>query len=570
MMPLRQPITVISALGFLLCLLSPPFWAKEPVTGRHAMVVAQEPLAADVGLDILKRGGNAVDAAVAVGFALAVTHPTAGNIGGGGFLLVRFANGKTGFVDFREEAPKRATRNMYLGPDGKPTKDSLIGWRASGVPGSVEGFAMASKRWGAMKWADLLAPAIHLARDGYPVGKTLAAELRSPENRMKTDPESTRIFLRNGNSYREGETLRQPDLAATLERIAKNGAQEFYSGETARKIAAAMKAHGGLISLDDLKNYRAIDRKPLEGDYHGYHVITAPPPSAGGLGILQMMGILSGTDYGSEGADSPKAIHYEAEAMRRFYADRSAYLGDPAYYHVPVAQLLSPAYLTRRRNSIQPDRATPSADVSPGLKQAAMAHISQSESNETTHFNIVDSQGNAVAVTYTLNGSFGCGITVPGTGFLLNNEMDDFVAKPGSPNMFGLVGGEADSIAPGKRPLSSMNPTILTHDGKLFMAVGAPGGSRITTGVLQVILNVIDFHMNPQDAVDLPRFHHQWKPDVLYMEKGFHPETVAALKKMGYEIKPIESVARVEAIVVKNGVLEGGTETRLDGKVAAY
>lgn len=570
MMPLRQPITAISALCLAFSLVTPPFWAKEPVTGHHAMVVAQEPLAADVGLEILKRGGNAVDAAVAVGFALAVTHPTAGNIGGGGFLLVRFANGETGFVDFREEAPKKATRNMYIGPNGKPTRDSLIGWRASGVPGSVKGFAIASKQWGTMKWAALLAPAIHLARDGYPVGKTLAVELRSPENRMKTDPESTRIFLRNGNPYREGEMLRQPDLAATLERIAKNGAQEFYSGETARKIAAAMKEHGGLISLDDLKNYRTVDRKPLEGDYHGYHIITAPPPSAGGLGILQMMGILSGTDYGSDGADSPKAIHYEAEAMRRFYADRSAYLGDPAYYHVPVAQLLSPTYLASRRNSIQPDRATPSVDVSPGLKQVSMAHISQSESNETTHFNIVDSQGNAVAVTYTLNGSFGCGITVPGAGFLLNNEMDDFVAKPGSPNMFGLVGGEADSIAPGKRPLSSMNPTILTHNGKLFMAVGAPGGSRITTGVLQVILDVIDFHMNPQDAVDLPRFHHQWKPDVLYMEKGFHLETVAALKKMGYEIKPIESVARVEAIVVKNGVLEGGTETRLDGKVAAY
>jgi gamma-glutamyltranspeptidase/glutathione hydrolase len=570
MMPLRQPITIISALGLVFSLLSPPFWAKEPVNGRHAMVVAQEPLAADVGLEILKRGGNAVDAAVAVGFALAVTHPTAGNIGGGGFLLVRFADGKTGFLDFREEAPKKATRNMYIGPDGKPTKDSLIGWRASGVPGSVKGFAMAARQWGTMKWADLLAPAIQLARDGYPVGKTLATELRSPENRMKTDPESTRIFLRNGNPYREGEMLRQPELAATLERIAQNGAREFYSGETAHKLAAAMKEHGGLIGLDDLESYRAMDRKPLEGDYRGYHVITAPPPSAGGLGILQMMGILSGTDYASDGADSPKAIHYEAEAMRRFYADRSAYLGDPAYYHVPVAQLLSPAYLASRRNTIQPNRATPSTDVSPGLEQVSMAQVSQTESNETTHYNIVDAQGNAVAVTYTLNGSFGCGITVPGLGFLLNNEMDDFVAKPGSPNMFGLVGGEADSIAPGKRPLSSMNPTILTRDGKLFMVVGAPGGSRITTGVLQVILDVIDFHMNPQDAVDLPRFHNQWKPDVLYMEKGFRPETKAALRKMGYDIKPIESVARVEAIVVKNGGLEGGTETRLDGKVAAY
>lgn len=566
----RRLTIVVPCLCLFLSLFTLHSVAKAPVTGRHAMVVAQEPLAADVGREILKRGGNAVDAAVAVGFALAVTHPSAGNIGGGGFLLVRLANGKSYFVDFREEAPKKATRDMYIGPDGKPTKGSLVGWRASGVPGSVKGFETAAKQWGTMKWADLLAPAIHLASDGYRVDKTLAHELRSTDSALSKDPESTRIFLRNGKPYSEGETFRQPELAATLERIAAHGSQDFYSGETARKLAEAMKEHGGLITLDDLKSYRAIDRAPLEGDYHGYHVITSPPPSAGGLGILQMMGILSGTNYGSDGADSVKAVHYEAEAMRRFYADRSAYLGDPAFYHVPVAQLLSAAYVASRRNSIKPESATPSVDVTPGPLQAATAHISETESGETTHFNVVDAKGNAVAVTYTLNGSFGCGVTVPGLGFLLNNEMDDFVAKPGSPNMFGLVGGEANSIQPGKRPLSSMDPTILTRDGKLFMAVGAPGGSRITTGVLQVILDVVDFHMNPQDAVDLPRFHNQWKPDILYLQHGFSAETRQALEKMGYKTEPTDGVARVEAIVVKDGALEGGTESWLNGKVSAY
>lgn len=534
------------------------------------MVVAQEPLAAGVGIEILKRGGNAIDAAVAIGFALAVTHPSAGNIGGGGFMLVRLADGKNYFIDFREEAPGKATRDMYIGPDGNPTKDSLVGWRASGVPGSVKGFGAASKKWGTMKWSDLLEPAIHLARDGFRVDKTLAQELQSPHSALSKDPESTRIFLRDGNPYREGDVFRQTELAATLERIAIRGPQEFYSGETARKLASAMKEHGGLITLADLEHYRAIDRTPLEGDYHGYHIITAPPPSAGGVGILQMMGMLSGTGYNSDGADSPKAVHYMAEAMRRYYADRSEYLGDPDFYHVPVSQLLSPSYIASRRSSILPDRATPSTQVAPGPIHASPARVSQVESEETTHFNVIDEKGNAVAVTYTLNGSFGCGITVPGLGFLLNNEMDDFVAKPGSPNMFGLVGGDANSIQPGKRPLSSMNPTILTRDGKLFMTVGAPGGARITTGVLQVILDVVDFNMNPQDAVDFPRFHNQWKPDILYLQKGFNPETQQALDKMGYKTAPTEGVARVEAIVLKDGLLEGGTESWLNGKVAAY
>jgi gamma-glutamyltranspeptidase/glutathione hydrolase len=331
-----------------------------------------------------------------------------------------------------------------------------------------------------------------------------------------------------------------------------------------------MQAHGGLITEADLKAYKVIERVPLEGQYKDFHIITAPPPSAGGVGLLQMLAMLNGTNYESDGANSVKAVHYEAEAMRRFYADRSEYLGDPGFYNVPVKALLDGAYVSWRRQTIDPNRATPSDMVAPGLQRAQAAHVSQFENGETTHFNVVDSHGNAVAVTYTLNNSYGNSITVPKLGFLLNDEMDDFAAKPGVPNMFGVIGGEANAIEPGKRPLSSMTPTIITKGGKLFMVTGAPGGSRITTGVMEVILDVLDFHMNPQDAVDLPRFHEQWKPDVLYLQNGFPPQAAEALRAMGYDIKPVGGVARVEAIVVNKGALEGGTESRLDGKVAGY
>jgi len=547
-----------------------PVIAKEPVRAKHGMVVAQEHLAADVGLSVLKDGGNAIDAAVAVGFALAVTHPQAGNLGGGGFALIRMADGSSTFVDFREEAPLKATHDMYLGPDGSPTKESLVGWRAAGVPGSVMGLADAYKRFGTKKWPDLLAPAVKLARDGFVVDEGLAKAIQDSAKLLSSDPESTRIFLRGGYGYRAGETLKQPELAVTLERIAAGGAAGFYQGETAQIIAKQMAAHGGLITLEDLKSYKAVERKPLEGDYHGYHLILPPPPSAGGVGVLQMLGMLEGTKYAAAGPDAPSTVHYMAEAMRRFYADRSEYLGDPDFYNVPVKSLLDPAYITKRRQSIDPDHATPSDLVEPGLPSAVAAHVSRNEGSETTHFNVVDDKGNAVSLTYTLNGYFGNGVTVPGTGVLLNNEMDDFSAKPGSPNMFGVIGGEANAIEAGKRPLSSMTPVILTKNGKLFMVVGAPGGSRITTGVLQVILDVVDFNMNPQDAVDLPRFHHQWKPDVLYLQTGFSPETEAALMKMGYVVKPTGGVARVEAIVVRDGVLEGGTESRSYGKVSGY
>jgi gamma-glutamyltranspeptidase / glutathione hydrolase len=556
-----------------LCALSPfeaPARANEPVRANHGMVVAQEPLAADVGLDVLKNGGNAVDAAIAVGFALAVTHPVAGNIGGGGFMLVRLANGKADFIDFRECAPGKATRDMYLGADGNPTRDSIVGWRSSGVPGSVAGFEFAHDKFGSKPWPNLLAPAVKFARDGFTVSTPFAAALNGAHTSLESDPESKRIFLRDGDLYKAGEAFKQPELAATIERIAANGAKEFYQGETAQRLAAAVAAHGGLITLDDLKNYKVIEREPLNGTYKNFAIITSPPPSAGGIGLLQILGILAGTNYDSDGPDSAKAVHYEAEAMRRFYADRSEYLGDPDFYNVPVRALLNPKYLAWRRGTIDTNRATPSDIIGPGLPKAVTARLSWYESSETTHYNVVDAQGNAVAVTYTLNNSYGNGITVPGLGFLLNDEMDDFAAKPGTPNMFGMIGADANAIEPGKRPLSSMTPTIITQAGKLRMVVGAPGGSRITTGVTEVILDVLDFHMNAQAAVDLPRFHQQWKPDLLYLQLGFPRAAEEALQKMGYDIRPTESVARVEAIVVNNGILEGGTESRLHGKAAGY
>lgn len=553
-----------------MCLLAFHVAGKEPVRAKHGMVVAQESIAADVGLAVLQAGGNAVDAAVAVGFALAVTHPYAGNLGGGGFMLVRMADGKTDFLDFRECAPRKASRDMYIGPDGNPTRDSIEGWRSSGVPGSVAGFETAHKKFGNKAWADLVAPAVKLARDGFPVSAAFAASLDAPKSNLQLDGESKRIFLRDGNAYKPGEIFRQPELAATLERIEKDGAKDFYEGETARRLAAGMEAHGGLITLEDLKTYKVFERAPLTGEYRGFHVITSPPPSAGGVGLLQMMGVLEGTNYESDGPDSAKAVHYEAEAMRRFYADRSQYLGDPDFYTVPVKMLLDPKYLAWRRSTIDPSRATPSEAIGPGLPRAMNAGITFREESETTHYNVVDGKGNAVAVTYTLNNGYGNGITVPGLGFLLNDEMDDFVAKPGAPNMFGMVGGDANAIEPGKRPLSSMTPTIVTQNGKLFMVVGAPGGARITTGVTEVTLDVLDFHMNPQDAVDLPRFHEQWKPEALYLQNGFSAETEKALQQMGYQLEPTNAVARVEAIVVNNGVLEGGTESRQHGKVAGY
>jgi gamma-glutamyltranspeptidase/glutathione hydrolase len=529
------------------------------------MVVAQEPIAADVGLRVLQAGGNAMDAAVAVAFALAVTYPYAGNIGGGGFLLARMADGRATFIDFREKAPLASTRNMYLDSKGNVTADTLVGWRAAGVPGTVRGMELAHQKYGRKPWVDLVDPAVKLATEGFQVSYTFDASLQNESARklLSQFPESKRIFLSAGY----GEKLVQPELAATLTRIRDRGASDFYEGETARKLAAAMASNGGLITLADLKAYQAVEQEPLRGHYHGDEIITSPPPSAGGVGLLQMLGMLEGSGYEKTGAGSAASIHYVAEVMRRSYADRSEYFGDPDFVKVPVRKLLDPHYIESRRKSIDPLHATPSAQLRPGVLNAH-------ESTETTHFNIVDNEGNAVAVTYTLNNGYGSGVTVPGLGFLLNDEMDDFAAKPGAENLFHLIQGEANAIQPGKRPVSSMTPTILTRGGKLFLILGAPGGSRIVNGVLQVILNVEDFHMNVQDAVDWPRSHHQWMPDQLYVEKGISPDTVELLRAMGHQISPLEStqsvVARVEAILNAGGWLQGASDPRGNGKAEGY
>jgi gamma-glutamyltranspeptidase / glutathione hydrolase len=548
-----------------LCLVAPHADAHEPVFARKGMVVAQEPLAADVGVAVLKSGGNAVDAAVAVGFALAVTHPFAGNIGGGGFMLVRMTDGQTTFIDFRERAPGKASRNMYLDTDGKMTRDSLIGWRAAGVPGTVRGLELAQKKFGTKSWVELLQPAIELASNGFPVSRALMQSLHFSAESLSQFPESKRIFLKDGAFYDWNEILRQPELARTLGRIAHQGAKDFYEGETAHILAREMEKNGGLITLEDLREYQAVERKPLEGDYKGYHIITSPLPSSGGVGILQMLSMLEGSGYEKTGAGSATTYHYLAEVMRRFYADRNEYLGDSDFVKSPIAKLLDRSYIQKRRDSIDPVLATPTDQISPGLP-AGM------ESTETTHYTIADEQGNVVAVTYTLNAGYGSAVTVPGAGFLLNDEMDDFAGKPGSPNLFGLVQGEANAIAPGKRPLSSMVPTIVLKNGKPFMALGAPGGSRIITAVLQVMLNVMDFGMNIQDAIDFPRVHHQWKPDRLDIERGISPDTIALLKKSGYyieEAKPVV-IARVEGILIDGGWLQGGHDERGAGKAAGY
>jgi gamma-glutamyltranspeptidase/glutathione hydrolase len=559
---MRKSLTLV--LCFLVALLSVPLTARQPLRARHGMAVAMEAQAADVGVAVLKAGGNAVDAAVAMGFAMAATHPFAGNLGGGGFMLIRFADGRSTFIDFREQAPAKASRNMYLDAKGELTRDSIEGWRSSGVPGTVRGFEMAVNKYGKRKWAENLAPAIELAK-GFPVSYALSESLKNSRDLAK-DPESKRIFQKGGAFYDVGETLAQPELVQTLERIAKNGPNEFYEGETAKRFADEMAKHGGIISLTDLKSYKAIERTPLTGKYKNYTIVTSPPSSSGGIALLEMLGILNGTSYEKGGAGSASAIHYEAEAMRLAYADRNEYVGDPAFVKVPIAGLLDPAYLAKLRATIDLERPTPSERVKPGKPVG-------SESMETTHYSVVDSEGNAVAVTYTLNGGFGNGITVPGLGFLLNNEMDDFSAKPGTANMFGLVQGENNAIAPGKRPLSSMTPTIVLKDGKLFMTAGAPGGSRISTAVLQVILNVLDFGMNVQDAIDFPRVHHQWQPDKLSLERAISPDTVALLKSRGYDVDyaPGVVLAQVAAIVSDGGWLQGGSDGRsAAGKAAGY
>ena len=540
--------------------------ARQPVHARHGMVVARETHATDAGEAVLEAGGNAIDAAVAVAFALAVTHPSAGNIGGGGFMLVRLADGRSTFIDFRERAPNSASRDMYIDPQtGKASRDSIVGYRASGVPGTVLGMEYAHTKYGKRPWKELIEPAVRLARDGFPLSYGLSQNLRSDTTSAKLSKfaASKRIFLRDGNPFDMGEIFQQPELAATLSRIRDSGAKDFYEGETARMIAADEAANGGLITLEDLRDYKVFERKPLEGSYRGYGIITSPPPSSGGVGILQMLGILEGTDYARTGAGSARALHFEAEAMRRYFADRADFLGDPDFVKIPMTALLNPNYIAKLRESINPDKATPSEEIKTG-------DILMYESPQTTHYSIVDELGNAVSVTYTLNAGFGSGVTILNAGFLMNDEMDDFAAQPGQPNLFNLIQGEANAIAPHKTPLSSMCPTIVTKDGKLYLIVGSPGGPTIINSVLETILNVIDFGMNAQQAVDQPRIHHQWMPDRLSAENTLSPDTIELLKQRGHDVRLVNAQGEVAAIRIDGQWIEGAPDGRVEATAKGY
>jgi gamma-glutamyltranspeptidase / glutathione hydrolase len=495
-----------------------------PASGQHGMVASSSGIASRIGLEVLKRGGNAVDAAVAVALALAVTHPSAGNLGGGGFMLVRMADGRAAAIDYREAAPAKASHDMYLGPDGKLVPNlSTAGYLASGVPGTVSGLSLALSKFGKLSWPELVEPARKLANDGFPVSSSLAASLRT-SSVVGAFPEGKRIFQRNGKFYQENEILRQPELAATLQRLKSEGPREYYEGRTAHLIAADMRKHGGLITLDDLKNYRAILREPLKGSYRGYDILSMPPPSSGGIALFEMLNILERFPVAAMGFDSPERDHLLIEAMRRAFADRAQFLGDTDFVRVPVSGLISKQYATDLAETIDHIRATPSSTIGHGDPV-------REERPQTTHFSIVDADGNAVANTYTLNGNFGSGVVVRGAGFFLNNEMDDFAAQPGSPNMYGLIQGEANSVAPHKRPLSAMTPTLVLKNQKLILAVGSPGGPTIINTVLQVILNVFDYHMNIQQAVNAPRLHHQWMPDTI----GFEPSGISIDLRSGLE-----------------------------------
>ena len=556
-------------LGILLNLCSPGAWAGQPVYGSHAMVVAQEPLAADVGLEIIKaQGGNAVDAAVAAGFALAVTHPFAGNIGGGGFMLVRMANGQTSFFDFRERAPGLAKADMYMQPD-LPADASQRGWLSVAVPGTVRGLSLAHAKYGTLKWARLLQPALRLASEGFPISRWQMKDFRANADWLSQpdSPDSRRIFLKDGAFYRWGERFRQPELAHTLERIARQGPKDFYEGKTARLIVDSMTKNHGLITLQDLHGYEARELKPATFHYHNYEILTAPLPSCGGVCLMQMLTMLEGSGYQKSTPGSAQAYHYLADVMRLSYSDRNQYLGDPDFAAIPLARLTSPTYLLARRSTIDPEKAT-SGDV---IGRSFPIH----EGNNTTHFSIVDSSGNAVAVTYTLNLAYGSGVTVPGAGFLLNDEMDDFTTQPNVPNAFGVVQSTNNFIEPHKRPLSSMTPTIVLSHGNPFMVLGAPGGTRIPSAVLQVFLNVVDFHMPIQNAVDFPRIHAQGTDNLMDLAEvqRISPDTVNLLtNSMKYAPDPNGPavIGLIEAILIHDGVLEGAHDGRGPGKAVGW
>jgi gamma-glutamyltranspeptidase/glutathione hydrolase len=522
-----------------------------PVAAEHGMVVTAQHLATQVGVDVLKRGGNAVDAAVAVGYALAAVYPAAGNLGGGGFMTLQLADGRKTFLDFREKAPLAATANMYLDKDGNVVKglstDSPL---AVGVPGSVSGLEFAREKYGTQTRATLLQPAIRLAKHGFVLDQGDIDILRTATDKFRQDPASAAIFLKHGEPYQAGDKLVQKDLARTLQAISQQGADGFYHGKVAAAIVKSSRTGGGILTQVDLDRYSTRELAPVECDYRGYHVVSAPPPSSGGVVICEMLNILEGYPLKDLGFRSAQSVHYQIEAMRHAYVDRNSYLGDPDFVSNPVSHLTDKAYAAHIRAVIDPDKAAVSQDLKPG--------VAPHEGSNTTHYSIADRWGNAVAVTYTLNDWFGSKITVPGTGVLLNNEMDDFTAKPGVPNLYGLVQGEANAIAPGKRPLSSMSPTIVSKDGLPVMVLGTPGGSRIITAVLLTLLNTIDYGMTVQEAIDAPRFHQQWLPDVTYVENfALSPDTRKLLETRGQKLGPAQPANHMTAILIGAPALGG-------------
>ncbi|KJC59037.1 gamma-glutamyltranspeptidase [Bradyrhizobium sp. LTSPM299] len=523
-----------------------------PVASENGMVVAAQHLATQVGVEVLKRGGNAIDAAVAVGYALAVVYPAAGNLGGGGFMTIELADGRKTFLDFREMAPKGATANMYLDKDGNVIKGlSTKGHLAVGVPGSVAGMEYAREKYGTMKRADVIAPALQLAEDGFVLDQGDISLLLTATDDFKDDAASAAIFLNNGKPFQVGERLTQHELAETLREISKRGTDGFYKGWVGTAIVASSQAGKGLITQEDLDNYKVRELAPVECDYRGYHVVSAPPPSSGGVVICEILNILEGYPLKDLGYHSAEAVHYQIEAMRHAYVDRNSYLGDPDYVKNPLDRLLDKAYAAKIRAVIDPTKASVSKDIKPG--------VAPHEGSNTTHYSIADKDGNAVSVTYTLNDWFGAKVTAAKTGVLLNDEMDDFTAKIGVPNLYGLVQGEANAIAPGKRPLSSMSPTIVSKDGKPIMVVGTPGGSRIITAVLLTMINAIDYGMNAQEAVDMPRFHQQWLPDLTNLEDyALSPDTRKILEGMGHKLGPPQPANHLAVIIIGAPSL-GGT-----------
>lgn len=539
--PWRTPVLLLSLL------LSPQLYAaSEPAAeARNGMVVSSQHLASQAGADILKAGGNAVDAAVAVGYAQAVVNPCCGNIGGGGFMTLHLADGKNIFINFRETAPASASADMYLDKNGNLIKDaSLYGYLAAGVPGTVKGLDYALEKYGTMKREQVMAPAIKLARDGFILTRADTDVLDTTTARFKQDPEAARIFLKpDGSAFQPGDRLIQSDLANTLERIAKEGPPAFYEGEIPQIVEKASQAGGGKLTAKDFTDYTISEVAPVTCTYRGYEFISAPPPSSGGVTICQTLNILEGYDLKAMGFNSADYIHTLTEAMRHSYMDRNTFLGDPAFVKNPTEKLTSKAYAEELRKEIIPGKATPSAQVQPGT--------GPHEKPETTHYSVVDNKGNAVSTTYTINGRFGAVVIPPGTGFFLNDEMDDFTTKIGEKNMYGLVQGERNAIAPGKRPLSSMSPTIVTKDGKIFLVLGSPGGSRIISITLQTALNIIDHGMAPQEAVNAPRIHHQWLPDEVYYEqRGVSKDSLNLLDKMGYKMVEQTPWGAAELIMV--------------------